>query len=134
MQSRRSPNLPIVVGFNMTPMIDIVFQLIIFFVLVTDMTSHRDDPVRLPSASAANVFTDLREIHVNVMADGSLRMSGRTFSDDALEAVLQARTPGTPVLVRADRSTPFEHVQKILMMAREEGHAVSVRFAAVMDH
>ena len=130
MHTRRSRNLPTVVGFNMTPMIDIVFQLIIFFMLVTDMTAHRDDPVRLPAASTASVFTDMREIHITVMEDGQLRMSGRTLSDNALDNILQARTPGTPVLVRADRSTPFEHVQKILMMASEPDHVVSVRFAA----
>ena len=130
MRSRRVKELPGHKGFNMTPMIDIVFQLIVFFLLVADMTSRRDDPLVLPVASTGSVFADLREIRVNVGVDGRTRVSGRTLSEDALTSLLETRAPGTPVLIRADRSTPFEHVQKVLMMARDPEHSAPVRFAA----
>ena len=130
MRTRRLPEPPATEKFNMTPMIDIVFQLIIFFMLVMDMSSRRNEDLVLPSASTAGNHPDPREIHVNVTAEGKVRISGRTFTDGALDALLRERAPGTAVLIRADRSTDFEHVQKILMMAADPEHAAPVRFAA----
>ncbi len=104
---------------NMTPMVDVTFQLIIFFMLVTDISSRQIEALTLPSASRA-VAVDEYEIAVNVAPDGRIRIGGRTFSDEALESFFESlagrRGQGPPLLIRADRSTPFEHVQKVLMI------------------
>lgn len=47
-------NLSEAVGFNMTPMIDIVFQLIIFLMLSIDFANAQLEPVNLPIATVAN--------------------------------------------------------------------------------
>jgi biopolymer transport protein ExbD len=122
-------------GFDMTPMIDVTFQLIIFFMLVMDMSSQRFETLRLPSASAAHVGADPIELVVNLMADGRARIQGKSFSDDALDALFAGRRPRNasadfPVLIRADRSTPFEAVQKVMMSAQFHGAVTRVRFGA----
>ncbi len=124
-------------GFNMTPMIDITFQLIIFFMLVSDMSRVQTEPLTLPGASQAVIPPpDLEALVVNVMADGRIKVAGRAFSDAALEGLFETRRPraergmGYPVVLRADRATPFEHVQKVMMMATAHGAVTRVQFSA----
>ncbi len=122
-------------AINMTPMIDVVFQLIIFFMLVMDMSQQQFETIRPPSASLAHVGPDPSELVVHCMPDGRVRIQGRTFSDEALESLLEGRRPGPgrpdfPVLIRADRSTPFETVQKVMMAAQHHGAVTRVRFGA----
>ena len=140
-------------GFDMTPMIDCTFQLIIFFMLVNDMARTQREPVALPAASQAmkERSEDPSVLVLNVMKDGTIRAGGRALwtpalGDDCrrLEEVFEARrqsrqyqeTPGRaewasyPVLVRADRSAPFEHLQKILMIAARNGGVTRVQLGA----
>ena len=153
MRRRTLPPETPVDGFDMTPMIDIVFQLIIFFMLVNDMASAQREPVALPTASQAvkERVEDPSVLVLNVMKDGTIRAGGRplwtpALGDDCrkLEELFEARrqsrayqeTPGRtewvkyPVLVRADRSAPFEHLQKILMIAARHGGVTRVQLGA----
>ncbi len=121
-------------GFSMTPMIDITFQLMIFFMLVTDMSSRQIEDLALPHASEA-VTTKEPETVLNLMPDGRIRMDGRTFPDEALEGFFESRRHQgrgleTPLLIRADRSTSFEHLQKVLMMAAHCGQVTRVHLGA----
>ena len=153
---RTAPELP-QDSFNMTPMIDIVFQLIIFFMLVMDMSKAQLEPVVLPSASKAvkEKFEDTTLLVVNVMKDGVIKINGKTFvnpkkdGDDAkkLEDLFESRrqnkvyqeVPGKadwvkyPMLVRCDRSTGFEHLQKILMIATHHGGVTRVQLGAKQE-
>ncbi len=52
------PNIDDSIGFDMTPMIDIVFQLILFFMLAMDMSQHEVEAVVLPTASEATEDKD----------------------------------------------------------------------------
>jgi biopolymer transport protein ExbD len=125
-------------GFNMTPMIDCTFQLIIFFMLVTDMSRVQTEDLTLPSASKARL-TEEAALVVNVMPDGKIRIAGRTFPDASLEGLFESRRAGAergmgmPVLIRADRSTPFEHVQKVLMIASHHGAVTRIQFGAKQE-
>lgn len=122
-------------GFDMTPMIDCTFQLIIFFMLVTDMASVQTEKMTLPVASRT-VPGDEPGLVVNVMADGKIRIDGRTVKDETLESIFEGRRSkaergsGYPVILRADRSTPFEHVQKVMMVATARGAVTRVQFCA----
>ncbi len=143
MAHRPLPGPPDPEGFDMTPMIDIVFQLVIFFLLVTDMAERRIEPMVLPSASRAiPVKGDPQLLVLNILTDGTVRSDGRllwspamgdnTGRPDDLFGRLR-RDPARqtvrgddgsvkyPLLVRCDRSAPFEHVQKILMIASLHG-------------
>jgi len=127
-------------GFDMTPMIDMTFQLIIFFMLVTDMSKTQLEPLRTPAASAA-ILDRLMEdqVVVNVLPDGKVKVAGRTFSDEALEQLFESRRwkaergMGYPVVIRADRSASFEPVQKVLMIASARGAVTRIHFAAIKE-
>ncbi len=124
-------------GFSMTPMIDVTFQLMLFFMITSDMSSHQVETLTLPSARMA-VITEGPETLVNVTADGRVRIGGRTFPDEALENFFATQAQSrraleAPVLIRADRSTAFEHVQKILTIAAERGQKTRVSLGARLE-
>ena len=78
------------IGFNMTPMIDIVFQLIIFF-LVSNHLAQREVQVQvnLPDASSGErpAEENVRRVVVNVLPTG--RLSARRPSTARLESLLR---------------------------------------------
>jgi biopolymer transport protein ExbD len=157
MAKRRLPPEETPEGFNMTPMIDVTFQLIIFFMLVTDMSKAQIENLYLPAASKAikEKFEDTTMLVLNVMPDGAIKINGKTFynpkkdQDDnkRLEDIFESRrqnkvyqeVPGKadwvkyPLLIRADRSTSFEHIQKILMIATHHGGVTRVQLGAKQE-
>jgi len=121
-------------GVPMTPMIDITFQLLLFFMIATDMGSRQVEALTVPYASKATPLTEY-EIVLNLTTEGHVRMGGRTFSDEALENFFQCRFGrhegmGPPLLIRADRSTAYEHLQKVLVIAAHHGRVTRVDLCA----
>jgi biopolymer transport protein ExbD len=126
-------------GFSMTPLIDITFQLLMFFMIATDMANRQVEALTLPGASRAVIDPPQEpELVVNVMQDGRIRIGGRTFSDKALEDLFETRAQrprdrNAPVVIRADRSTAFEHLQKILMIASTHGQVTRIHLSAKQE-
>ena len=61
------------------------------------------------------------EIIVNVRASGENVVNGRTLASDELGAMLERLAgifPGQPILIRADKQAPFEHVISVLDLCR----------------
>ena len=88
--------------FNLTPLIDIVFNIMIFFLLTAHFTrSAESEPVDLPSATQVSDQLDApRRLVVTVHEDGTLLLAGKPVTLDAVEAALVAaqETPeGCPV-------------------------------------
>ena len=136
LRSRKPPDILTPGGFDMTPMIDVTFQLIIFFMLVMDMSSAQVETLRQPTARNAIVLKDPGEVVVNVTGDGRLRVFGKTVTDEALETILETQRRSRsdfPLLIRADRSAPFEQIQKVMMMAQHVGGVSRLRFGAAME-
>jgi len=133
---RSSINVGDAVRINVTPMIDVVMVLIIFFLLVGRLAGERLGPVDLPSAPgglAADGAGD--EVIVTVRdADGSLdvRVNGRP-ADPANAASLVRASGGDgsyAVRLRAERSLGYGRVRPIVQACREAG-ATEVRLAAL---
>ena len=128
---------------NMTPMIDVVFLLIIFFMIITDMTQQDLEALTLPVAIHAVEDKpkpgENRPV-INITFDGVTKIKGDAVYDEeqwgrdekkldlALtgmakqmkkEHLVEGDTssplvPGDALLVRADESTPFKYVQTIM--------------------
>ena len=130
----RGKHRPDPVGFQIAPMIDIVFLLLCFFV-TSQVFSHweAEIDITLPTAKTATVERRLPgEIILNVMKDGAVVVNGRTLSDASLEVLLDRLVrlfPGQPVLIRADRATAYAHVIRVLDLCRRSD-IWNVSFAA----
>lgn len=111
-------------GFQLAPMVDVVFLLLCFFVtsqLFAQWETEID--VQLPTAVTGEAPQRLPgEVILNVRAGGEILVNGRMLSQDQLGSMLgklASNFPGQPVLVRADRSTAYEHVIHVLDRCRQ---------------
>jgi biopolymer transport protein ExbD len=112
---------------DLTPMIDVTLQLIIFFMFTTQFAQSIKSPVELPEVPGEVQRAPAgAEIVVDVTGEGQYIVDGKTVD---LEWCLQAiarevkREEGTPpaVLVRADRSAPAVHINRLAQGLTEIG-------------
>lgn len=111
-------------GFQIAPMIDVIFILLAFFI-TTQIFSRweMEIDVKLPTAETGKMPKRLPgEIIVNVLRDGTMTVNQRALSESDLRSLLNrivAIFPGQPVLIRADRQTSYEHVVHVLDVCRK---------------
>ena len=104
---------------NLTPMVDVVFLLIIFFLVGTKFYElEREISVRLPETSDARPLTKPpQEVIVNVDRDGQITINREVFSQESLVSLLTAarsRYPDQAVLVRGDRDARHQMIINVL--------------------
>lgn len=126
---------------NLTPMIDVVFLLIIFFMVgakFTEMDRQLDIEVPQVSEAAANRSSPTKMI-VNVLRDGTITLDGMTLSLEQLTAHLsgaRSLNPELAVVVRGDAQGTFQQVAATLSAVRQAGVAemgIAVRIAHAGD-
>jgi biopolymer transport protein ExbD len=106
-------------ALNLTPLIDVVFLLLIFFMVATTfLDPEREISIELPEASTASEQVDTpNEIVINVLRDGSLNLNGGPVDRAGLDSALAraARSdPATPVTIRGDRLVHHEDVVGVM--------------------
>jgi biopolymer transport protein ExbD len=111
---------------NLTPLIDVVFQLLIFFMVATTfLNPEKEIGIELPEAHGGERSEDERdEIVINVFADGSVIVSGETVAREVLLDTLRARAranPQTPVTIRGDRLVHHEHIVAVMDACGQAG-------------
>ena len=113
---------------NMTPMIDVVFQLIIFFLLSSHLAKQETQlPLPLPAADSGTVqAADNRpRLTVNVLADGTLLVANRPITSDDLVSLLRDRRAmhgnELEVRIRGDRSVLYSRVEPVLLACAKAG-------------
>jgi biopolymer transport protein ExbD len=127
---------------NLTPMLDMVFQLITFFILVINFKSAEIDlTLKLPVVGSARPVDTQgqRELLVlNINQSGDLRVYGRPVDNienyvrnEAQASMLAARLTQTDleageelpttIVIRADRATPFKMLNRVIKACQESG-------------
>ncbi len=126
-------------GINMTPMIDIVFQMIIFFVLTVQMERQAlDEEIRLAMSphGPAVEERDPREITVDVNRRGNISIGRVAFSEGMLYNVMRKAVAEygqtTPVVIRGDMDTRHDDIRRVMDICTRAG-LWKVKFAAVKD-
>jgi biopolymer transport protein ExbD len=103
-------------SLSLTPLIDVVFLLLVFFLVATEFAEQeRELRVLLPEASEAQPLTSKpRELFLNIDAQGRYFVSGRTLTPDELDAALEMAWVNNPgrasVIIRADKRCPWQYV------------------------
>lgn len=109
---------------DLTPLIDVVFQLLIFFILTTTFETNPAFQVKLPKANNADVKQEPKSVVVTVTSDGRIEVDGKQIDDAELEARLCNAANGdasTGVNIRADAATEHQHVVKVMDLAKTCG-------------
>ena len=112
-------------GLDMTPMIDVVFQLILFFLVSTTFAVLPGISLDLPTSTTAS-GTRTNGITITASADGVLFVNAKKVSVDELDAALNALSVTTPhesvpVSLEADSAVPNGTIVKILDSLRRTG-------------
>ena len=98
-------------AINLTPMLDMVFNLLLFFLAATTFAREEVEMnLKLPQARSGSEGKGGHQLTVNVFADGHLVVDGRAVTFEALRQKLEAaaqRDKEQSVLVRGDRQAQF---------------------------
>ncbi len=120
-------------GFQMAPLIDIVFLLIIFFMVAADMNQQERVPLEIPQAS-----NSIRPKDPSGRGVISIKENGDVFAGSTKVTVDQLRdlakqrvkeNPNFKLFLRADRATPHKFVREV-MQASAEGGVADIIFSA----
>ncbi len=101
---------------NVTPLIDVVFLLLIFFMVSTTFQKETRLQLQLPQASDQQVSTENRTIEVVINSGGTYFINGRELNDSSIGSVRQAinklarGNKDIPLLIRADAMAPHQSV------------------------
>lgn len=104
---------------NLTSLIDVVFLLLIFFMVATSfLDPEKEIDIELPQALSGVPLDEAPdELIINVMRDGKLVLSGKQTTSDALGIALERaarRNPETPVTIRGDRMAHHEMIVQVM--------------------
>jgi biopolymer transport protein ExbD len=111
------------VGINITPLIDILFLLIIFFVVTSTFLEQSGMRLELPSAETAEP-TEVQELVLNMDEAGLMRLDQLDVTIETLSAALReklAAGSGRVLVIRADRDAPHGTVVEVMDIAKRSG-------------
>ena len=103
---------------DLTPLIDVVFMLIIFLVLTASFMKPALE-VELPAVSGDPALPVSSEIRAMLNARGDLFADGTSCTPEALQDLL-SRYPDRRLNIMADRNAPFQKVAEIMEIAGRE--------------
>ena len=106
-------------ALNLTPMIDVVFLLLIFFMVTTTfLDPERQIDIDLPTAESGGEITELPdEIVLTILEDGSVLTGGRSLDRNGLLVLLKSAAqndPETPVTIRGHRRARHEAIVAVM--------------------
>ncbi len=108
-------------GFQLAPMLDVVFLLLIFFIVTqTFSLTEQDLDVKVPSAAQSSKEKPraLNEVILNVRKDGSVTINREVFPLDQLAAkmsrLVMAGGGTTPVLIRGDEDCSYKSIINVV--------------------
>lgn len=110
-------------GINMVPLINIVFLLLIFFMLSSTLVTPDSLELTLPD-SASGRDAESQPIVVLVAADGTLAVNNVGIAPSALAgrlAELAGEHPGAGLVIKADATARFAEIGELLRIAQAAG-------------
>ncbi len=123
-------------GPNLTPVIDIVFLLLIFFLVATQFDEEeREIATRLAEVVDAQPLTKPpQELIVNILQEGTYKVHGKIYQEEALGQLLHdlsLKNPHQSVQIRADERVPFRYPARVMSLCEGEhlNHRCSVKLS-----
>ena len=111
-------------GIQLAPMIDVVFLLLIFFIVLWNYARFETEiDISVPAASAGeNPERTIGEIVVNVKKEGGIIIEGIERTElETLEMFknIVAAYPDQALILRGDKEASFDHIVKVLNLCKE---------------
>lgn len=130
---RSGPNI----AFNMAPLVDVVFLLIVFFIMLLNFSDVLSRKIDLPLADAARPEHERTpaELIITVQNENSLFLGRAPISLRHLGVALQERIQDpsrTTVTLRGDENLPYQTLQQVMEQVALSGVS-RIHFAAYME-
>jgi biopolymer transport protein ExbD len=116
-----------VVEVNLTPLIDVVFLLLIFFMVSTTFTKENHLSIDLPEASTEQQPVTTNRLEIIITASGSYSINGKTLINNQLDTLKRGLIKaangeaGLPVTITADANTPHQAVVRAMDASGQTG-------------
>ncbi|MCP4677628.1 MAG: biopolymer transporter ExbD [Deltaproteobacteria bacterium] len=114
------------VVLEITPLVDIVFLLLIFFLLTATYVKNPSLDISLPKASLNQVTSHKKDLAIAVKKDGEIRYDNQGVSFERLEGILRAEYSENKeaiVVIRADKESMHGRVVEVMDLAKKIGFA-----------
>ncbi len=108
---------------NMVPLIDVMLVLLVIFIITAPLLTHAVK-INLPRASSQPNHSKPDNIQLGIRAEGDVYWNGEKVDISTLEARMTAAAaiaPQPEVHIRADRSTEYRHVARVMAAAGRIG-------------
>jgi biopolymer transport protein ExbD len=109
------------ITLDLTPLIDIIFQLLVFFLLTASFITTPNLGVELPKASSSASKARQKDLRVAIARDGKIELEGKTVDFPTLRRRLQElkkKRPNARVLIHADKKAYHEDVVRVMDAAK----------------
>lgn len=120
----RGKNIIDSAAVDLTPLIDVTFQLLIFFLLTATFNTDAAFKVKLPKASASEPATESKSIVVEISEDGRFEIDRKVVDGEELQTRLcmaAKESQITTVNIKADQNTKHEKVVQAMDVAKACG-------------
>ena len=123
-------------GPNLTPVIDVVFLLLIFFLVATRFDQQeRELPVELPEVVQAQPLTATQGLIINILRDGTYKVVQREYSEEQLALIIREAKKNNPhqtALIRGDGESALRHAARVMSLCNRAG--MDYRIAALQEY
>lgn len=109
---------------NLTPLIDIVFLLLVFFMLTAHFVKDQSLDIVLPEASSAENLEEQGSLEIVINNEGEILVDEEMIKPDELEASLQQALQGRSnkqVILRGDKNSKLDLTVQVMDAARKAG-------------
>ena len=111
---------------DLTPMIDVIFQLLIFFMVTTTFITNPGLRLDLPRSSRTELQEKQRDLTVVMLAQekGAVFFRGKRVALDGLKkalSVIAAKNRGAMIFLQAERAVSHGRVVKVISIIKETG-------------
>ena len=120
---KRERSIEVDDALNLTPMIDCVFLLLIFFMVTTVFKQPYSLVVELPEAQQAQVVEE-KKLVASISADGRMEINRVPVDLSTIDEVLRREQQGTrslTLVVRTDKETRHKHLLDLFEAAKRAG-------------
>jgi biopolymer transport protein ExbD len=113
-------------GFSMSSMTDIIFLLLIFFMLTATFITPSGLPVNLPSSSSSSIV--MQKVSVTITSELDVFVDDQKTSLGQIEGLLRSKLAGKEgvVVLHCDQSVPVEYLVQVASVATELEAKVSI--------
>ena len=122
-------------GPDLTPVIDVVFLLLIFFLVATEYhQEERELDVVLPEVTQAQPLAMTKELIVNITKAGVYKVAGRDYDEQQLYRVIREAKENNPqmtALIRGDGQSALRHAVRVMGMCNKV--QMKYRIAALLQ-